>query len=218
MHDGSVCCMGIGRLKAGLTLANAETDLSRRIKRETITDARVVMTPMVDDYFGRLRWALVAALASVFLLLAVACSNIASLLLARFARRRQEWAVRLAIGGTTLDVVRLSVVETVLIGIAASTVGTLTVPGLLRMVVAFDPSGFLAAYPLEIDIRVVVVTLAIAGATMVLVGLGPAAYVARMRTSEVVTPRLRHRVSIARARTLLVMAQLAVAVFLVAGA
>ena len=91
---------GIGRLRRDVPLAAAQTELSGLIRRDTLKNGRVQVTPLVDEYFGRVRWALLAALVSVFLLLAIACSNVAGLLLARVARRRQEWAVRRAIGGT----------------------------------------------------------------------------------------------------------------------
>jgi hypothetical protein len=150
---------GIGRLRRGVTLSEGEADLSGLIRRDTLKDGRVLASPLVDDYFGRLRWALLVALASAFLLLAIACSNVAGLLLARTARRRQEWAIRRAIGGTTSDVVRLSAVETTFIALSASASGVAAAPGLVRLIAALDPTALLAGYPILVDARVLAVTV-----------------------------------------------------------
>lgn len=209
---------GIGRLKRDMAPAAGQTDLSGLIRRETLKNERVQLTPLVDEYFGRVRWALLVALVSAFLLMAIACSNIAGLLLARVARRRQEWAVRRAIGGTTADIVRLSMAETALIALAASVAGVAAAPTLAGLITSLDPTALLAGYPIRIDLRVLIITVGVGIATLVIASAGPTIQAVRVSaTDSTISGWLRHRPSIARARRWLVVAQLAVAVLLLSG-
>jgi hypothetical protein len=175
---------GIGRLKSGTSAADGQGDLSGLIRRDAQPNLRVRLTPLVDNYLGRVRWALVIALGSVFLLFAIACSNVAGLLLARTARRRQEWAIRGAIGGTHKSIVRLVAVDAVLVALTATLSGAAAAPLLVRAIGALDPSGLLANFPIPIDNRVVVATVA-AGLIALLAGaVAPCAHALRMMATD----------------------------------
>ena len=172
---------------------------------------------MADTYFGRVRWALIAAAASAFLLLAIACSNVRGMLLARIARRRHEWAVRLAIGASTADLVRLAAVDAVLIGAQAIAVGLACTPAVTKLIIALDSTGFLAAYPMTIDAWVVGGCIGTAAATLLFVSTGPALYGTTMQAREGLTPSLRHGPGAERGRTVLLAIQVALTVLLLAG-
>jgi putative ABC transport system permease protein len=208
---------GIGRLKSTTTQRDAEADLSRLIHRENLPHARVRVTSMTDTYFGRVRWALIAALAAAFLLLAIACSNVGGMLLARIARQRQEWALRLAIGASTADVVRLATLEAVLIGAAGVAAGLAGTPPVTKFIITLDSTGFLAAYPITIDAWVVAGCIATAAATLLFVSTAPALYAAAMQAREGLTPSLRRPPGADRGRTILLAIEVALTVLLLGG-
>ena len=208
----------VGRLKRGASLADAEADVSGLIRREPPRNDRIRAAPLVDDYFGRVRVALVTALAAAFLLLAIACSNVAGLQLARIARRRQEWAIRRAIGGTSADVVRLAVIEAAIVAACATALGCAITPALITLMTAIDRTGFLAAYPVRIDRRILGVTVGVSIATLLVSAIGPAFHALRMSATESIALRLRHRPSFVTMRRWLVVAQVSIAVLLLVGA
>lgn len=209
---------GIGRLKAGTAIVDAQTDLSTLIRRESLPNGRVQLTPLVDSYLGRVRTALLMSLASVFLLLAIACSNVAGLLLARTARRRQEWAVRRAVGGTDGAVVRLVMVDAAFVAVAATLAGALAASRLVNAIRFLDPTGLLAGFPIPIDRRVIAVTIAAGMVTLIVAGIGPCFHALRMAAADSISLHLRHRPSILRMRRWLIVGQVAVAVLLLASA
>ena len=98
---------GIGRLRQGVTLAQAETDLNRvqtylaSQYPDTDRDVRVRVTPLKDTVVGDSRASLWLLFGSVSVLLLIACTNIAALLLSRAANREQEIAVRYSLGVAT---------------------------------------------------------------------------------------------------------------------
>src|SRR5262245_57893920 len=208
---------GVGRLKSTATQPAAEAELSRLIVRENLPQARVRVASMADTYFGRVRWALMAALASAVSLLVIACSNVGGMLLARIARQRQEWAVRLAIGASTADVVRLAVLDAVPIAAAAVAVGIAAALPATKFIVALDPTGFLAAYPMTIDARVVIGCIATAAATLVFASAAPAVYAAAVQAREGMAVWLRHAPGANRWRPILLAIEVALTVLLLAG-
>ena len=207
----------VGRLKPAVSRIDAENDLSSLIHREPLRNDRTQVTPIVDDYFGRVRLALVAALAAAFLLLAIACANVTGLQLARIARRRQEWAIRRAIGGTPADLVRLTAVEATVVAIGATAIGCATTPSLITLIKLIDRTGFLAVYPVQIDTRILGLTICVSIATLLTGIVGPAFQAVRMSSTESIALRLRHRPTVARLRRWLVVAQVGIAVLLLVG-
>ncbi len=209
----------VGRLKAGVSPAQAEGDLSSTIVRGDFRkNDRAIVTPLVDDHFGRVRSALLIALAAVGLLLMIACSNIAGLFLARSVRRRQEWAVRGAIGGTAGDLARLSILEASYIALIATVGGLVAAPMVVNAIVKLDPTGLLAGYPIETDVRVLAFAIFISLTTLVLSSVGPTLHAMKMGATESISLRLRHRPSMARLRRWLVVAQFGLASLLVVAA
>jgi len=146
----------LGRLRAGVTKEAAEADVARFIDREGDwrKNDRIRSTPIVDDYFGRARWALLVALGAALLLLAMACASVAGLLLVRTTRREKEWALRRALGAGDWRLVRLVLAEHEVLVLASVMVGLACVPALVKAIQDVDSTGLLRDYPIHVDRRV----------------------------------------------------------------
>jgi macrolide transport system ATP-binding/permease protein len=116
----------------------------------------------------------------VGLVLAITCTNLASLLLARGAHRRKEIAVRLAIGATRLRVARQLLTESLLLSVLGASLGLLLGGFLIQLVkAAVPPLDFTLTLDLRMDWRVVGFVVALALLTGIAFGLFPALYVSR---------------------------------------
>jgi putative ABC transport system permease protein len=176
--------MGIARLKAASTPEQAHAQMDNFAARlakafpETHADFRVVVARLRDaivpDY-GMMAWTLFGAVAFVLL---IACTNVANLLLARFARREREMTVRAAMGAGRTRLLRQLLTESVLLATAGATLGLLftawTVDATAALITGFaggNPANPPAA---RIDSQVFLFTVALTGLTVVLFGLAPA--------------------------------------------
>ena len=129
----------IGRLKPGVTEAQAVADLSLITQR--IHDQHLDMPfvgfagmsrPMLDSIVGTMKTPLYALLAATGCVLLIACLNVANLLVARAAARRMEQAIRAALGGSRLRLLRQHLMESLLICMAGGALGFLLAAGVLR--------------------------------------------------------------------------------------
>ena len=174
----------IGRLKPGVTQAQAATELdliSRRLgKRFPATDKdqafrfeRAGSLPPRDANTVKLFLAALSAV--VFLVLCIACANVANLLLAQAAGRQREMAMRLALGATRGQLLRQMLTESVLLALGGGLIGILLAVAATRGLAAFH---FPAPVPLDINVsvdwRVLLFTFLLSVGTGVLFGLAPA--------------------------------------------
>jgi predicted permease len=134
-HDFHV----IGRLKPGVTLAQARSDLTvitRRIHDTNLSDPFVSVgansKPLLESLVGDLKTPLYVLLAATGCLLLIACLNVANLLVARAAARRKELAIRTAMGGGRLCVLREQLIESLLLSIAGGIIGFLIATAVLH--------------------------------------------------------------------------------------
>jgi putative ABC transport system permease protein len=140
----------IGRLKPGVSLPTAAADLDLIAHRLTQAEHGFVLNPdryaivvhtLVDETLGNFKLVLYALLAAVFLLLLMACTNVANLLLARATAREREIAVRAALGASRLRLVRQLLAESLVLSAMASITGWVLAWCALQGVVAAIPLG-----------------------------------------------------------------------------
>ena len=174
----------LGRLRSGVSpeqaaaevrtiLQRIDDDFLRRIRRgdsDTAgdgleVDARVI--PLQEQMVGEYRPALMALTVAMALVLLIACSNVAGLLLARGVTRQRELALRAALGAGRGRVVRQLLTESVVLGLSGGAVGLAVATAVLRVVPALVPGNVARLDQVAIDGVALAFTLALS----VLVGL-----------------------------------------------
>lgn len=180
-----------GRLKPDVTLEQAEAQMqtiARRLEQEypePNTGRSVALMPLTQaTIFPQLRDALVLGgtvlMASVGLVLLVACSNVANLLLARASARRKEIAIRLSMGAARARLIRQLLTESTLLGLMGGAVGLLVAFWGRDFIWSFRPPFLVQnTMDLQLDARVLVFTLVVAFVTGLLFGLVPALQASR---------------------------------------
>ena len=120
----------IGRLKPGVTLEQAKANLVAVAQGYTAANPEKAdaswqpqLVPLPEDVTGQLRPAFITLLAAVAVVLIIACSNVANLLLVRFTGRKREIALRVALGASRSGIVRLFVVESTVLSLIAGVLG-----------------------------------------------------------------------------------------------
>ncbi len=143
-HNGFAA---VGRLKPGVTVEDARRELTAiaaQLESEypaTNTGIGVVTARLADRLVTTVRTTLLALFGAVGCLLLIACVNVASLLVARGAARQHELAVRAALGGGRLRLMRQLLVDSTMISAAGGLLGVLCAIWLLRLLVAAAPEG-----------------------------------------------------------------------------
>ena len=173
---------GIGRLRAGWTLAQARQELEGLAKRVAAAtgdeDSKngAFVKPFSDEGAASfLRPVLVALLGVTGLVLLIACANVANLLLARAIARRREIGIRLALGADRWRLVRQLLTESLAMGLLAGGVGVVVAywsrDAITRMV---PPAPFPISIGFAVDGRVLLFTLGVTVAAAMVFGLVPA--------------------------------------------
>jgi predicted permease len=218
---------GIGRLQAGMTAETATRELGALTSRWTeeglypeSMQFTAFAVAMVDEVSGGVRTALFVLLGAVGLLLLLACANVANLVLTRSEGRAREVAVRSALGAGQGRIMRLVLVESVLLGAGGGVVGIWLAWAGVRLLISGAPTSIPRAAEIGIHPIVLVFTLVLSILTGMLFGLLPAWRVSRVNLAtslrdggRAATERDRHQT-----RSLLVVAEVALAVVLVIGA
>ena len=165
----------LARLKPGVAIPQAEMDATRRWKTvSTDTSRRVVVTPLLDHVFGSARRALWLLMGAVALVLVIACANVAGLLIARNALRSREFAVRRALGATSWQLVRHSLVEAGVLAAAGGLIGMAIAAAALRGLLALSPATVVRLSDTRVDGVVLAACLLITAAVTIGVALVPA--------------------------------------------
>jgi putative ABC transport system permease protein len=140
--------------------------------------------PMPDFIFGSVKGPLLVLLGAVGFVLLIACANVANLMLARADVRRQEVAVRAALGAARSQVVRLLLTESVVLALVSGVFGLAVAWAASRLLVTLRPVGLPRIEDLTLDGSVLAATAVIAVVTGVLFGLAPALQLSRPGLTE----------------------------------
>jgi putative ABC transport system permease protein len=219
----------LGRLKPGSTVAGARSELSGIFERLAISAGApsprsrgwaVKLTPLMESIVGNVRPVLMSLLGAVGFLLLIACSNVASLLLARATARATEMAVRAALGASRGRLVRQLLTESLALSLLGGCLGLLFADLGLSALLALAPETLPRAGRIAIDWRALAVTAAVAVSSAGLFGLAPAVQASRVRLSESLKQGGRGASAGGRQRLrrALVSAEVASALILLAGA
>jgi predicted permease len=230
MMRGTAFLRVIGRLKPSITLDQAKAALSTlensyrtQFPEKIDAQSRNIIKTLPEDVTENLRPGFATLLAAVAFVLLIACSNVANLLLVRFSGRRREISLRLALGATRGSVVRLFVFESVLISLLAGILGAVLawqlVPLVPKLAANFLPIE--AGSASAISVPVLAFTVALSLLTGLVMGLYPALQSSRADIVDALKEGGRGTAGSVRQqrfRKLLVGAQVALSVTLLAGA
>lgn len=215
----------IARLKAGVTLeqANSEMDvISKRLEREypqANTGWGATVVPLQQLVVGDIRTPLLLLLASVGLVLLIACANVGNLLLARALGRSKEIAVRAALGAGRRRVFQQLIVESLTLSAAGGVLGLLLAKLSLSVGATLLADQVPRADEITIDTRVLVFLVAASIATGLLAGILPALRAGRADLNDALKEGGRGNATVAtRTRRVLIAAEVALSVVLLTGA
>jgi predicted permease len=181
----------VGRLKPGITLAQARADMDAVAHNLTITypeadkDVGITLLSMKEDIVGNVQPYLVVLLAAVGFLLLIACANVAGLLLARAVRRSGEFAVRAALGASRVRLIRQLLTESVLLAGLGGALGLLLAFFGTKGIIGLFPAALPRASEVSLDGRVLLFTLGVSLSGGIVFGLIPALRSSRANLQQV---------------------------------
>jgi putative ABC transport system permease protein len=213
----------VARLKPSFTASEGQSEmdgiaarLSQLYPFNKNTSASVI--PLREVMSGEVRTSLVALFAAVDVLLLIACSNVANLLIARSAYRRREIAIRTSIGAGRGAIVRQLLVESVLLAAAGGIAGIFIARWGLGILTVLAPQNLLPLADIGIDRSMLFYTMALSLITGILVGLVPAIPSLRLDIADYLRSGGRSVTGSTRLRHTLIVFQVALTVVLLCGA
>ena len=217
----------VGRLKPGVTPAQAQQDAvgaAQEIMRNfppALSSRRIhpSVKPLDEVTVAQSRPLVRTLFLAVIVVLFIACANLAGLLLVRVLRRRREISVRLALGASGAAILRQSIVEALLLSVSGGLLGLALAWAALRVGISFLPETLPRVSSIALDWKVVAFGLGLAVITGLVCGVVPAFAAAHTEVNEALKEGGRTGTAgggHARLRSALVIAELAVALVLVA--
>ena len=229
---GNFSYQAVARLKPGITLQQANADVGRMIPMsfakfppppgmtmKMMEDARIGpnVRPLERDVVGDIGKVLWVLMATIGVVLLIACANVANLLLVRAEGRQQELAIRVALGAGRTQIARELLLESLTLGVLGGALGLGFAYGALRLLVTMGPTRLPRLDEVSIDPPVLWFTLAVSLLAGLLFGLIPVFKYAGRQVAGAIRDggrtlsqgRERHR-----ARSILVVVQVALALVL----
>jgi putative ABC transport system permease protein len=225
--NGTYFMYVVARLKRGVDQAAAQSEMTT-IARQLAHDAPrtngrvgIYMTALHDHLTRSVRPAMVMLLGAVALVLAIACVNVANLLLSRGAGRRREIALRKSLGAADTRVIRQLLTESAVIAALGAAVGLALAPPTFTYLTRLVPSGFPTGTHPSLDPRVLLFTAVIASVVVLAFGVGPALITAGVSPGAVLKSSGRGgtaSVGAARVRQALAVAEVTLTMLLLVAA
>jgi predicted permease len=186
---GNFSYQALARLKPGVTMAQASADVTRMLpivnrsfpapegfSIKLFEQANIApnLRPLKQDVVGTVGNVLWVLMGSIVMVLLIACANVANLLLVRVDGRRQELAIRAALGAGWRRIAAELLFESFVLGVLGSALGLALAYGALRVLAAMAPTGLPRFHEIGIDVPVLLFTFGIALFSSLLIGMIPA--------------------------------------------
>jgi len=222
-NRGSRFFTAIGRLREGVTKDQAQAEMNNislnlaNANPDTNDKRGVEVAPLIEETFGSVRPALLALLGAVGMVLLIACSNVANLLLVRTDGRQSEIAVRTALGAGRREILQLLLTESLVMSIFGAAVGLWLSGWAVKLILTASPIQLPTFVSVSMDSRVVLFAGVVALLVGVFIGLVPAFHAnasnlvdtLKSNSSKSTGSALRRRI-----RSVLVVAEVALTVVL----
>jgi len=218
----------IGRLRPGATMPEAQSEVRSLIVQAIKLfpfpmpnwNADAAVVPLQQSMVGNFRTKLIVLLCAVGLVLLIACANVASLLLARTTARQKEMAIRASLGASRGRIIRQLLTESVVLSFGGAVLGLLLAFGALTVLKSVLPSDNTRLAGSTVDLGVLAFVTAVAVLSGLVFGLAPALSASRINLSESIKTKGQDSTSGGklRLRSVLISAEVALAVVLVVGA
>ncbi len=223
-RDAGLGIHGFGRLKPGVTIAQARADMDEvtRNLAAAFPDAdrgiSASLLPLKEQMIGEVRPFLLVLLVAVGFVLLIVCVNVASLLMARSSARNREFAVRIALGASRNRVIRQLLTESVLLGAAGGGIGLLLAAWGTQAALKLLPRALPRAEEIGMDFRVLAFTMIVSLLAGTLFGLAPALKTSQANPHTALKDAGRGTSGKHRAQSIFVVVEMAIALVLLIGA
>lgn len=218
----------IGKLKPGVTPQQAKADfetIAQQLRREfpqyNENKTAFNVFPLREEVVGNVRLMLLAVLGAVGLVLLIACANMASFLLAKASARRKEMAIRAALGGTRRRLLRQLLTESMMLALSGGALGALFAAWGVKGLLTLLPRNLPRSAEIQVDARMFWLTFLISLVCGVVFGFLPAMEASKTDLNDALRSDGRGATggaSRGRMRRILVIAEVALCLMLLAGA
>jgi predicted permease len=217
----------LARLKKDVSVKQASVEISgiaKRLQKEypdTNQDYDAIVVPLREEFFRETKPLLYTLLGAVLFVLLIACANVANLLVARASARQKEIALRTALGAGKNRIIQQLLTESVLLTLIGGAFGWILAFVFVKLLIVLNPVPLPAFVKIELDLPVLLFTLAICAMCGILMGLAPAFHASRRDLQDAIKESATNTTGSSLGkdvRNFLVVSEVALAVLLLIGA